>query len=117
MVDSQSMMIQKVADIHLIEFTATSLLDAARIEEVGRELDGLIEQSGHPKFIIDFSNVTHISSAAIGVIISAHKKAVSMKGELRLAAIGPRIYEVFKLTKLDKLLKIYPDTDKALKKF
>jgi anti-sigma B factor antagonist len=36
---------------------------------------------------------------------------------LRLANIDPQIYEVFKITKLDKLFQIHESTDAALASF
>ncbi|MCC6578849.1 MAG: STAS domain-containing protein, partial [Phycisphaeraceae bacterium] len=55
--------------------------------------------------------------AMLGTIMSLNKKVKGMSGEIRLAAIDKQLMEVFKLTRLDKVLKIYPKTDDALVKF
>ena len=109
--------VQRVRDIDVIEFTNDALLDQANIERMGDELVSLVERAGHPKLVISFSNVQSVSSAVLGVLIATHKKVKNLKGELRLASISERIIEVFKLTRLDKMLKIYKTTDEALLRF
>lgn len=109
--------VQHVRDVHCIEFLEKAMLDQANIERMGEELTQLINQSGHPKFVISFANVQNVSSAVLGVLIAAHKHVKRMKGELRLACVSDMIIEVFKLTRLDKMLKIYGSTDEALRKF
>ena len=94
-----------------------ALIDQANIERMGEELDQLVKKSGHPKFVVSFSNVQNVSSAVLGVLIALHKQILGMKGELRLAAIPNQIMEVFKLTRLNKMLKIFKTTEAALKKF
>jgi anti-sigma B factor antagonist len=114
---ASGLMVQRLADIYIIEFLEKNVLDQVSIERMKQELIGLVEKSGHPKFIISFENVTHISSAMLGVLMVLNKRIRQEKGELRLAAIGPQIMEVFKLTRLDKALSIYNDIDKAMVKF
>lgn len=111
------MMIQKFGDVHIIEFLDANILDQVRIEAIRTELDALIEKSGHPKFLLSFQHVTHISSAVLGVLMSLDKKAKSRKGEIRLSHINPGIRQVFTITKLDKVLKIFPTTEEAMLKF
>jgi anti-sigma B factor antagonist len=45
------------------------------------------------------------------------KKVKGARGKLRLCSIRPEIYEVFAITKLNKLFSIYPDQEKALEGF
>ena len=103
--------------IHVIEFMDTNVLDQMRIEQIRAELDALVEKAGQPKFVISFANVKHISSAVLGVMMSLDKKIKGKKGELRIAAVSPTIKQVFQLTKLDKMIKMYEKTDDALVKF
>ena len=112
-----SFVVQRVRDINVIEFTQEALIDQANIERMGEELDRLVEQSGHPKLVISFANVQSVSSAVLGVLIATHKKIQNLRGELRLASIPDRIFEVFRLTRLDKMLKIYKTSDEALVRF
>ena len=114
---SNQMVSRRMGDVHLIEFTVSHLIDQAVIQVIGVQIEQLVVQSGRPKLIIDFSGLQSVSSAMVGVIISINKKVQSMKGELRLAAVGPSIMEVFELTHLDKILKIYRNFDQAMHRF
>ncbi|MBI1336634.1 MAG: STAS domain-containing protein [Phycisphaera sp.] len=112
-----SLVVRKTNDVHVVEFVDSAMLEQAQIERVHQELKQLIDNAGHPRFIISFDGLNFVSSAMIGVVISLHKQIASHKGELRLTNIPPKVMEVFKITRIDKLVKIYPNTDKALHKF
>lgn len=114
---NSGLMVQKTGDVHVVEFLDSSILDQANIERIHAELRGLVEKAGHPKFVISFENVSFISSAVLGVLLSLQKTIKKAGGELRLSHIGPKIGEVFRITNLDKVVKVYATTDEALVKF
>ena len=58
-----------------------------------------------------------MSSAALGKLITLHKKLTGVKGKLALCGISPQIFEVFAITKLDKIFKIHKDYQTALTSF
>jgi len=92
-------------------------LDEANITEIGQALASIIEAKHQPKLLLDFQNVDHLSSAALGMLINVNQKIKLQSGELRLVNIKPQIYEVFVITKLNKLFKIMPDRSEALASF
>lgn len=114
---SGSLMVQRQGGVHVVEFLDTSILDQAKIEQIKDELLGLVKNTDVPKIIVSFENVQHVSSAMLGALMALHKAVDNNQGELRVAAIDDRLMEVFKLTRLDKVLKIFDTTDKALLKF
>ncbi|MDH3584026.1 MAG: STAS domain-containing protein [Phycisphaerae bacterium] len=116
---TSSLIIQRLGDVRIIEFINTRMVDQVQIDTIARELTELIEKAGVPKLVISFDNVTHVSSAMIGVLIKANQqaKAKSKKGGVRLAALPKDIADVFKLMKLDKLMKVYKDGDQAALKW
>ena len=70
-----------------------------------------------PKLLLSFENVEHLSSAALGTLITVNNKIRQKGGQLRLSNIDPQIYEVFVITKLNKLFQIYDDAEKAAASF
>jgi anti-sigma B factor antagonist len=56
-------------------------------------------------------------TARTGKLITLDKKVKSVKGKLRLCCIRPDIYEVFAITRLNKLFSIYDNQEKALEGF
>lgn len=101
-------------DVKIVEFTDSKILDEANIEEIGAKLFELIQSAERPKLLLDFSNVDHLSSAALGKLIQANNDIRKRNGQLRLAGIKPQIYEVFTITKLDQIFKIYPTRTDAM---
>jgi anti-sigma B factor antagonist len=109
--------VTRVKDVDLIEFTQSKILDEANIAEIGNTLNGLIDQREHPKLLLDFANVDHLSSAALGMLINANSRIRQKNGQLRLANIKPQIFEVFVITKLNKLFRILPSRQEAQESF
>ncbi len=114
---SSSLIIQRFADISIIEFLDVNVTNPVAIERIRQELETHIVRVGQPKLVVSFANVKYLSSAMIGVIMALHKKITAAQGGLRLANVSPMIMEVLKLTRLDKVLKIFDSTDKALVNF
>ena len=70
-----------------------------------------------PKLLVSFANVDHLSSAALGTLITVNTKIRNKGGKLCLANIDPQIYEVFVITRLNQLFEIKESTDEAMKVF
>ena len=104
-------------DVRVVEFTNNKILDEANIAEIGQTINALVDERENPKVLLDFSNVDHLSSAALGMLINANNRIKQRNGQLRLASIKPQIFEVFVITKLNKLFKILPAREEALASF
>jgi anti-sigma B factor antagonist len=104
-------------DVNIVEFTQHKILDEMSIQDVEKALTGLIDESDRPKLLLDFSNVDHLSSAALGMLIEANDRIRQKNGQLRLSNIKPQIFEVFVLTQLNKLFRISPTRAEALGTF
>jgi len=104
-------------DVTIVNFTDRKILDDNNIQEIGEELFDLVDKHYKIKLLLDFDNVEYLSSAALGKLITLNKKVAEEDGDLKLCGIRPQIYEVFKITKLNKLFDIYEDQDRALKRF
>ena len=109
--------ISQQGDVTQIEFLDRNILDEANIQAIGDEIGQLIDDAGTPRLLISFSNVDHLSSAALGTLITINKRVNDKSGMLRLADIDPQIYEVFAITRLDKLFQIHETRDDALTSF
>ncbi len=103
-------------DVSVVNFVDRKILDEANIQELGRELFGLVE-NGTKKILLNFSAVEFLSSAALGKLITLDKKVKNASGQLRLSDIRPEIYEVFAITRLNKLFEIHDSESRALETF
>jgi anti-sigma B factor antagonist len=107
----------EVGDVTVIHFVDRKILDEANIQELGQELFQLVEEQGKQNLLLNFSSVEFLSSAALGKLITLDRKVKSHAGRLKLSNIRPEIYEVFKITKLNKLFDIKEDEAEALAAF
>lgn len=117
MADSRLDLEEIVGGVTVARFLDKKILDEANIEVVGRELFALVEVDGRTEIILDFDRVEYLSSAALGKLITMHKKVVSAKGKLVLCNIHQDILEVFQLTRLDQVLTLCKNLDESLDRF
>ena len=109
--------IEEIGDVTVAKFIDKKILDETNIQIVGNQLFGLTDEDGRTKIILDFANVEYLSSAALGKLITMDKKVKAAKGRLRLCNIRPDIYEVFAITKLNKLFDVCKNEEQALASF
>ncbi|MCG6158072.1 STAS domain-containing protein [Rubinisphaera margarita] len=109
--------VEEVGDVTIATFVDRKILDENNIQQIGSQLFALVEEDGRKRIILDFSNVEYLSSAALGKLITMDKKVKGAGGKLRLCAIRPDIYEVFAITKLNKLFDIKDTQEDALQGF
>jgi len=104
-------------DVRIVEFADRKILEELSISEIGDELARLIEGESGVRLLLNFKNVEHLSSAALGMLITLNRKISEQSGTLKLSDISPQIYEVFKITRLNKLFDIYDTSEQALASF
>jgi anti-sigma B factor antagonist len=112
-----SLTVTPTKDIVVVEFTNNKILDESVLEEIRTTLARLVEAASTPKLLLDFVNVDHMTSAALGMLINVDKSIKSKNGQLRLSNIKPQIMEVFVTTKLNKVFKIFATRPEALESF
>ena len=106
--------IEESGDVTIAKFVDKKILDEGNIQIIGNQLFSLVEDDGRSKIVLDFSNVEYLSSAALGKLITMDKKVKAAKGKLRLCNVRPDIYEVFAITKLNKLFDMHDNLEQAL---
>ncbi|QKK09535.1 MAG: STAS domain-containing protein [Planctomycetota bacterium] len=109
--------VKEVDGVTQVEFIDRNILDEANIQAIGEEIDRIIADSPSPKLLISFANVDHLSSAALGTLITINTKIRNRAGKLCLADIDPQIYEVFVITRLNQLFDIHESKEAAMKAF
>ena len=103
--------------VSVVEFADRKILEELSISEIGDELSKLVTTASEVKLLLSFKNVEHLSSAALGMLITLNNNVKNKAGKLKLSDIDPQIYEVFKITRLNKLFDIYDTKEVALQSF
>src|SRR6195256_3948945 len=109
--------VEDIGDVTVVNFTDRKILDEQNIQIIGEQLFSLVDELGRRKLLLNFGNVEYLSSAALGKLITLNKKLQSAGGKLVLCNIDPQIYEVFEITKLNKLFNIQKEEQAALQAF
>ena len=73
--------------------------------------------AGMWNIIVDCSELDHISSYGLGVLVRIHKRMGEGLGEIKIAGAKGLIVDVLRLTRLNKLFQIYPDVPSAREAF
>lgn len=115
--DSRLVVTEHEDHITQIEFVDRNILEESNIQQIGDEIAEIIDAKANPKILLSFENVEHLSSAALGTLITVNTKVKGKGGQLRLSNIDKQIYEVFVITKLNKLFQIHDGNEKALASF
>jgi len=102
--------------VKLVRLRSGAIRDERDVEALGQALLGLTEEPGQ-RVVLSFLGVDHLTSLVLGKLILVHKRLSESGGEMRLADIDPQIYEVFKITHLDRLFTIYDHERDALVSF
>jgi anti-sigma B factor antagonist len=115
--ESKRLRVRERGDVTVASFMDKKILDESNIEEIGKELLGLVAKKPQIKLLLDFENVQYLSSAALGKLITLNKRVAESDGKLVLCSIKSQIYEVFQITKLNKIFDIADDEVLGLSRF
>ena len=74
-------------------------------------------ESGRKNIVVDCSKLTYISSAGLGVFMSFIEEIRDAGGDIRLAGIVPKVYQVFEVLGFPSLFQIFDATPAAIASF
>jgi len=114
---SSHVKIKREGNVSVVQFADRKILEELSIHEIGEELRVLAESEPHINLLLDFGNVDHLASAALGMLITLHKKIQEQEGALKLSNINRQIFQVFKITRLNRVFDIHDTAEQAMKSF
>ncbi|ACF43301.1 STAS domain-containing protein [Pelodictyon phaeoclathratiforme] len=95
--------------------TLKNRIDASNSSELQKVFTQWLQQAS--VFIFDCKELDFIDSSGLGAIVSCLRKALEQHGDLKLAALGPKVSMIFELTKAKQLFSIFSDATEALQSF
>lgn len=90
-------------------------LDASVSEDFKAKLAEFIGD-GNKLIILDLSNVTFVDSSGLGAIVSTLKK-IGGDGDLAICGLQETVLSLFKLTRMDRIFRLFPNSKEALAAF
>lgn len=91
-------------------------IDAHTAPELERVLQGMLTQ-GRFKVVLDFQQMEYISSAGLGVLMSAISTFREHQGDMKLINLPTKVYKVFDLLGFSKLFEIFDNRQDAVAAF
>ena len=73
--------------------------------------------AGHNQIAVDCQSLTYISSAGLGVFMSFIEEIRAAGGDIKLAGIVPKVYQVFEVLGFPALFDIVDDVPTAMAHF
>lgn len=67
-----------------------------------------------PKILLDLGGLSFMTSAGLRVLMIAAKACAAQGRDLAVAALQPAIAEIFKISRFDLVLTIYPTLEEGL---
>ena len=94
-------------DTHLREMSNGKVsLDEDTIERIRETLFALADEAGLSPLVLDFRNVDYMTSLTLGTLVTLHKKLLADGRRLTIQNVGPRVFEIFAVTRLDEYLDL-----------
>ena len=94
------------------EIKRSDIVDITLHQQVKDFLD-----SGKRNILFNFHKVDFIDSFGVGEILASYISTHNLGGRLKIAKISKKLYLVFQVTMLTKVLDIFDDEDVALDSF
>ena len=90
---------------------AGTSLDAEGSKDFGDDVIAYI--SAHPgvRLLLNFQNITYLSSAALSELLRINDTAKAEKSAVQLCGLSKEIHKVFEITKLADVFHIDPDEE------
>jgi anti-sigma B factor antagonist len=105
---------QSVEGIAVLTFLPGQISDWESVDQV----DDVIAAIGNsPRVVVNLSRLRSVSAAFLGMLVRLHRRMVSAQAALKICGLRRESLEVFRMTKLDKLLSIHYNEQNALKSF
>jgi anti-sigma B factor antagonist len=105
-------LIQRLEGNVVVARTGDQRLDARLAPELKQQLLELVGR-GHPLIALDLSEVDFIDSSGLGAIVSVLKQ-LNGNGDLVIAGAKPAVLSLFRLTRMDRVFRMFGDTDEAV---
>lgn len=109
----------------MIDYTSRKISDSVTVVEVSGALNetnrkyffncikDMIE-AGSRYIVIECHRLGHLDSSALASLLTARKQAGKKRGRIYLTHLSSSLAEVLEITKLGRLLAVYPSTKSAL---
>ncbi|MBF0511876.1 MAG: STAS domain-containing protein [Candidatus Omnitrophica bacterium] len=105
---------EKINDVLLVVLDGEINMDNSNIL---REAFKKLIKEMDKKILVDFEKISFIDSSGVATFIEMFQNLGKIQGRMCLCNVNKKIMGVFEVTRVQKLLNIFPTRDEALKSF
>ncbi len=106
--------VRTIERMALVRFDAAAMLvTESDVRAVGEQLDRLVEQ-GHTRLLLNLSGVRYLSSDVLAVLVRRQERLTASGGSLQLCGLDPLLWDMLRITHLDRVLDVCSDEAEAL---
>ncbi len=87
-------------------FKLTEDVDQHTSEKIRRKMDNEIKRYIPRKVIFDFSNISFMDSAGIGMVLGRYKLAQMLDGELEIINVNKSMKKIFDMSGVSRIINI-----------
>ena len=114
MADFQHFKFAQQDDVNVLTMKSSRIHDQEDIKELSDELNTAVAQNESKKFLLNMEVVSFLSSAILNRMIVLDKKLTSESGQLAFCNLSNEVSEVFSITRLDRLFKVFESQNEAI---
>jgi anti-anti-sigma factor len=81
------------------------LLFGAESDALLKEIDALLPMNPH--ILLDLGGVDYIDSGGLGLLVRCLTRVQNAAGQLSVCALSPKVSEILRVTRLDRVLRLY----------
>jgi len=111
-----NIVVDTLAEDNITKIIVEGFLDAHTVPEMEKVIQELLQQHQY-RLIVDFSALSYISSAGLGVFMSVIGDVKSNNGDIVLMKMPPKIYKVFDLLGFTEIFSIVDNEEAAISAF
>jgi anti-sigma B factor antagonist len=106
--------VSQKGDVAVASFTIYSIVDVQDVQRLSEEFTELLEKHKFNKLVVDFEKLGFMTSNVITILLNLRTKLKEAGGELRVCKVSPDIYNIFRVTHLDKLIPVHSSVSEAV---
>lgn len=112
-----NLLVETVRDVTVVTFQQTTLLDMTEVERINQILTDMVENQNRTRLVLDFHNVTSLTSSMLGVLLTIRSKLDPVGGRMLLCGLDREIRRLFDMTSIHRLFEFVPTAEEALARF
>ena len=106
--------VEKRATVHVVRFESEAVFDAKDVELVEQQLKTMIEAEQQPRLALDMEQLEQVSSVMLSLLIEARSMIQDRSGRIAVAAMNPRLKDLFEIVRIDMLFETYASVESAV---